>query len=164
MVVNPDLGSEDGSIQHLRDHLDAVEANHNRVTPITPTPLAVPLTTAHRRRLPDERPALTHKFNVGDQEGYLTAGFYEDGRIGELFLRLAKEGSTVSGFADAFATVFSIALQFGVPLTALTNKLIGATYEPMGLTGRPSVPTASSVTDYVARVLDQIQAQQSGVT
>jgi len=78
---------------------------------------------ALRRRLPDERRSLTHHFSVGGQEGYVTVGLYEDGLPGEVFIRMAKEGSTVSGLMDSFATAVSLALQYGVPLQSLCDKL-----------------------------------------
>jgi ribonucleoside-diphosphate reductase alpha chain len=90
-----------------------------------------------RRRLPDERRAITHHFSIGGQEGYLTVGVYEDGSPGEIFVRMAKEGSTVSGLMDGFATVVSLALQHGVPLRILCGKLSHMRFEPSGWTGNP---------------------------
>jgi ribonucleoside-diphosphate reductase alpha chain len=88
--------------------------------------------SAVRRRLPDERHSLTHHFSVGGQEGYVTVGFYEDGLPGELFIRMAKEGSTVSGLMDSFATAVSLALQYGVPLRVLCDKFSHTRFEPSG--------------------------------
>ncbi len=107
----------------------------------------------YRRRLPDERASITHKFNVAGHEGYLTVGLYEDGQPGEIFLRMAKEGSTISGLMDAFATAVSLALQYGVPLTDLINKFSHLRFEPAGFTTNPDVPMAKSLVDYIFRYL-----------
>ncbi|MGH0038361.1 MAG: vitamin B12-dependent ribonucleotide reductase [Myxococcota bacterium] len=106
-----------------------------------------------RRKLPDERVASTHKFSIAGHEGYLTTGLYEDGTPGEIFLRMAKEGSTVSGLMDTVATMTSIALQYGVPLEALVNKFSHTRFEPAGFTNNPEIPIAKSVMDYVFRHL-----------
>ena len=106
-----------------------------------------------RRRLPSERSALTHRFEVGGHEGYITVGLYEDGSPGEIFLRMAKEGSTISGVMDSFATVVSMALQYGVPLEALASKLSHTRFEPQGFTRNPEIPIAKSVMDYIFRWL-----------
>ena len=109
---------------------------------------------AVRRRLPDERRAITHHFSIAGQEGYLTVGVYEDGSPGEIFVRMAKEGSTVSGLMDAFATVVSLALQHGVPLSVLCGKLSHMRFEPSGWTGNPKIGFAKSILDYIARWLE----------
>jgi ribonucleoside-diphosphate reductase alpha chain len=106
-----------------------------------------------RRKLPDERAAHTHKFSIAGHEGYLTVGLYEDGNPGEIFLRMAKEGSTVSGLMDTIATMTSIALQYGVPLKALVDKFSHTRFEPAGFTNNREIPFAKSVTDYVFRYL-----------
>jgi ribonucleoside-diphosphate reductase alpha chain len=106
-----------------------------------------------RRRLPVERAALTHKFNISGQEGYVTVGLYEDGQPGEIFLTMAKEGSTVSGLMDAFATAVSLSLQYGVPLRDLVNKFSHVRFDPQGFTGNPEVPIAKSIIDYLFRWL-----------
>ncbi len=106
-----------------------------------------------RRRLPDERKALTHKFSIGGHEGYLTVGMYEDGTPGELFVVMAKEGSVVSGLMDSFATSVSLALQYGVPLQVLVDKFSHTRFEPSGFTGNPDIPIAKSITDYIFRWL-----------
>jgi ribonucleoside-diphosphate reductase alpha chain len=106
-----------------------------------------------RIKLPDERVARTHKFSIAGHEGYLTVGLYEDGDPGEIFLRMAKEGSTVSGLMDTIATMTSIALQYGVPLKALVDKFSHTRFEPSGFTNNPEIPFAKSVTDYVFRYL-----------
>jgi ribonucleoside-diphosphate reductase alpha chain len=106
-----------------------------------------------RRKLDDERQAVTHKFSISGHEGYLTIGLYEDGQPGEIFLRMAKEGSTVSGLMDTIATMTSIALQYGVPLKALVDKFSHTRFEPAGFTNNRSIPIAKSVMDYVFRYL-----------
>jgi ribonucleoside-diphosphate reductase alpha chain len=110
-------------------------------------------TGAKRRKLPAERNSITHKFNVGGHEGYLTVGMYGDGTPGEIFIKMAKEGSTLSGFMDGFALSVSIGLQYGVPLKALVDKFIHTRFEPSGFTGNPDIPYAKSVLDYIARWL-----------
>ena len=106
-----------------------------------------------RRKLPDEREARTHKFSIAGHEGYLTVGLYDDGQPGEIFLRMAKEGSTVSGLMDTIATMTSIALQYGVPLKALVDKFSHTRFEPAGFTNSREIPIAKSVMDYVFRYL-----------
>ncbi|MBV8083926.1 MAG: vitamin B12-dependent ribonucleotide reductase, partial [Chloroflexi bacterium] len=106
-----------------------------------------------RKRLPAERSALTHRFEVGGHEGYITVGLYEDGTPGEIFLKMAKEGSTVSGLMDSFATAISLALQYGVPLQALVDKFSPSRFEPQGFTKNPEIPIAKSVMDYIFRWL-----------
>jgi ribonucleoside-diphosphate reductase alpha chain len=104
-----------------------------------------------RRRLPDERHALTHKFDIAGHEGYITVGLFEDGQPGEIFLVMAKEGSTISGFADAFAQAISYALQYGVPLQDLVDKFSHVRFEPSGMTKNPDVRFAKSIVDYIFR-------------
>ena len=106
-----------------------------------------------RRRLPDERQSITHKFDIAGHEGYITVGLYEDGQPGELFLTMAKEGSTISGFADAFAQAISYALQYGVPLQDLVDKFSHVRFEPSGMTKNPDVRFAKSIVDYIFRWL-----------
>jgi ribonucleoside-diphosphate reductase alpha chain len=106
-----------------------------------------------RRKLPDERHSITHKFDVAGHEGYITVGMFEDGTPGEIFLVMAKEGSTISGFADAFAQAVSYALQYGVPLQALVDKFSHARFEPSGMTKNPEVRFAKSIVDYIFRWL-----------
>lgn len=107
----------------------------------------------HRERLPATRPSITHKFSVGGHEGYLTVGQYEGGRPGELFVTMAKEGSTVGGMMDAFATSISLCLQFGVPLEDLVKKFTHQRFEPSGMTSNRDIPFAKSVVDYIFRWL-----------
>jgi ribonucleoside-diphosphate reductase alpha chain len=107
-----------------------------------------------RRRMPRERHSLTHKFSVGGHEGYITAGEYEDGSIGEVFLTdVGKEGSTIKGLMNAFATAISIGLQYGVPLETLVRKFAYMRFEPEGYTGNPEIPFAKSMPDYIMRWL-----------
>src|SRR5688572_3671891 len=106
-----------------------------------------------RRKLPDERQASTHKFDIQGHEGYITVGLFEDGRPGEIFLVMAKEGSTISGFADAFAQAISYALQYGVPLQALVDKFSHVRFEPSGMTRNPEIRFAKSIVDYIFRWL-----------
>jgi len=106
---------------------------------------------ARRRKLPDERRSITHKFDIGGHEGYITVGLYEDGQPGELFLVMAKEGSTISGFADAFAQAISYALQYGVPLQDLVDKFSHVRFEPSGITKHPEIRMAKSIVDYIFR-------------
>jgi len=108
---------------------------------------------AKRHKLPNERTSITHKFSVGGHEGYLTVGKYEDGTPGEIFIKMAKEGSTLSGIMDAFALSVSIALQYGVPLRALVDKFCNSRFEPSGYTGNPEIRYAKSVVDYIGRWL-----------
>jgi len=108
----------------------------------------------HRRRLPSERTAITHKFEISGHEGYITVGLYPDGQPGEIFLKMAKEGSTVSGLMDSFATTVSVALQYGVPLRDLVNKFAHVRFEPSGFTGNQEIPIAKSLIDYIFRWLD----------
>ena len=104
-----------------------------------------------RRRLPDERHAITHKFDIAGHEGYITVGLFEDGAPGEIFLVMAKEGSTISGFADAFAQAVSYALQYGVPLQVLVDKFSHVRFEPSGRTRNRDVVIAKSIVDYIFR-------------
>ena len=107
----------------------------------------------HRRRLPAERSAITHRFDIAGHEGYITVGLYADGQPGEIFLKMAKEGSTVSGLMDSFATTVSVALQYGVPLRDLVHKFAHVRFEPSGFTGNQEIPIAKSIVDYIFRWL-----------
>ncbi len=129
------------------------DAGENKGDPIVET---VPVEPARptRRRMPRERHSLTHKFSVGGHEGYITAGEYEDGSIGEVFLTdVGKEGSTIKGLMNAFATAISIGLQYGVPLETLVRKFAYMRFEPEGYTGNPEIPFAKSMPDYIMRWL-----------
>ena len=108
---------------------------------------------ARRERLPDTRPSVTHKFSVAGHEGYITVGLYPDGRAGELFICMAKEGSTIGGLMDCFGTATSMSLQYGVPLEVLVNKFAHTRFEPMGHTTNPDIRIAKSLVDYIFRWL-----------
>ncbi|MGN6185157.1 MAG: vitamin B12-dependent ribonucleotide reductase [Thermoanaerobaculia bacterium] len=108
---------------------------------------------AVRRKLPDERESITHKFSIGGHEGYITVGKYEDGAPGEIFITMAKEGSTISGLMDSFATMTSLALQHGVPLQLLVDKFTHTRFEPSGFTKNPEIPMAKSIMDYIFKWL-----------
>jgi ribonucleoside-diphosphate reductase alpha chain len=107
----------------------------------------------YRRKLPDERLSITHKFSIAGHEGYVTVGMYEDGNPGEIFITMSKEGSTISGLMDSFATAISLALQYGVPLPILVSKFSHARFEPAGWTNNKEIPVAKSVMDYIFRWL-----------
>jgi len=104
-----------------------------------------------RRRLPETRGSITHKFNVAGHEGYLIVGLYEDGRPGELFITMAKEGSTIGGLMDSLGTAISVALQYGVPVESLVTKFAHQRFEPMGITSNLDIPFAKSLVDYIFR-------------
>jgi ribonucleoside-diphosphate reductase alpha chain len=108
---------------------------------------------AQREKMPVERASLTHKFSVGGHEGYVTVGMYEDNRPGEVFIKMSKEGSTLSGVMDGLALTLSIGLQYGVPLKVLVDKLVNTRFEPSGITSNPNIRFVSSVLDYLARWL-----------
>jgi ribonucleoside-diphosphate reductase alpha chain len=130
----------EGAIHNLKTTTECQGANSSR--------------PAVRRRLPDERHSLTHHFSIGGQEGYVTVGLYEDGMPGEMFIRMAKEGSTVSGLMDSFATAVSLALQYGVPLEVLCDKFSPTRFEPSGWSGNPQIGYAKSLMDYLFRWLE----------
>ena len=109
---------------------------------------------AVRRKLPDERQAITHKFSIAGQEGYFTVGLYEDGSPGEIFIKMSKEGSTISGLMDSFAVAISMCLQYGVPLRVLVNKFSHSRFEPSGYTTNKEIPIAKSLMDYIFRWFD----------
>src|SRR5690349_13434236 len=109
---------------------------------------------AVRHKLQEERASITHKFKVGDHEGYITVGLYPNGEPSELFITMAKEGSTVSGLMDSFALAVSIALQHGVPLKLFCEKFAHTRFEPSGWSGNPDIGFAKSIMDYIFRWLD----------
>src|SRR5260370_2746643 len=106
-----------------------------------------------REKMPVERTSVTHKFSVGGHEGYITVGKYDDGRVGEVFIKMSKEGSTLSGIMDGFALTMSLGLQYGVPLKVFVDKLLNTRFEPSGFTANPNIRFVSSVLDYIARWL-----------
>ncbi len=126
-------------------------------------PAVVAEPTPIRRRLPNDRDAICHKFDIAGHEGYIHVGFYEDGTPGEIFIKMAKEGSTISGLMDSIATLTSLALQYGVPLEALVSKFGHVRFEPSGFTKNPEIPYAKSLTDYIFRFLGNrfLPAEQS---
>jgi hypothetical protein len=109
---------------------------------------------ATRKSLPVTRESVTHKFSVGNHEGYLTIGLYPNGRPGEIFLKMSKEGSTMSGMSQAFCRAFSLAIQHGLSLNDAVARFKGMRFEPMGHTSNPDIPEASSIVDYIARFLE----------
>jgi ribonucleoside-diphosphate reductase alpha chain len=116
----------------------------------SPLPPAEP----YRKRMPSTRQSITHKFEIAGHEGYLTVGIYDDGSPGELFITMAKEGSTVGGTMDAFGTAISLCLQYGVPITELVKKFTHSRFEPSGFTKNPEIPNAKSIVDYIFRWLE----------
>lgn len=109
---------------------------------------------AQRDTMPITRESVTHKFQIMGHEGYLTIGLFEDGRPGELFIKMAKEGSTLSGLIQAYCRAFSLALQYGLPVHEAVKRFKGMRFEPMGHTSNPEIPEALSIIDYVARYLE----------
>jgi hypothetical protein len=120
--------------------------------PFTPEVIAA-LNSPYRRRMPDTRMSLTHRFEIAGHEGYITVGLFEDGLPGEIFITMSKEGSTIGGLMDSLATLTSVALQYGVPLESLVKKFAYQRFEPSGFTKNPDIRHATSVTDYVFRWL-----------
>ena len=141
--VNGDGGGLSGNCQNRS------EATSDLKPTTSPGPPA-----ANRHRLPDERPAITHHFAVGGHEGYLTVGLYPNGQPGEIFIRMAKEGSTIAGLMECFGTVVSVSLQHGVPLRVLCDKLSHTRFEPSGWTGSAELGYAKSIMDYLFRWLE----------
>ena len=140
---------------------DAKPVAEEVAAPVEPKPF--------RRRMPRERQSLTHKFSIGGHEGYITAGMYEDGTLGEIFLTdIGKEGSTLRGMMNAFATSISLSLQYGVPLETLVRKFSYMRFDPEGITGNPEIPFAKSMPDYImrwlaSRFLDADSCEELGI-
>ncbi|MDR0390418.1 MAG: vitamin B12-dependent ribonucleotide reductase, partial [Planctomycetaceae bacterium] len=139
----------------------------NDTTPVAESRRKKRATSVPRReRLPDTRQSVTHKFNVSGHEGYITVGLYPDGRVGELFITMAKEGSTIGGLMDCFGTAISMSLQYGVPLNVYIEKFSHTRFEPLGMTKNPDIPIAKSLVDYIFRWLgrtflpDMLSVQQ----
>lgn len=129
------------------------------LNPHVPQPARNPDTDAQnmvtaRQALPATRSSLTHKFVIGGHEGYLTVGLHADGRPGEIFIKMSKEGSTISGMCQAFCRAFSLSLQFGLTIDEAVVRFKGMRFEPMGATNNPDIPEALSIVDYVARFLE----------
>ena len=144
-----------------RGHVLALVRNGTRV--VDPTDPGRPTI-----KLPDERQAITHKFDVGGHEGYIIVGLYPDGSVGEIFITMAKEGSTISGLMDSFATMTSLALQHGVPLNFLVDKFTHTRFEPSGFTKNPEIPMTKSIMDYIfkwlaTKFLDRESQSNAGV-
>ncbi|MGP0066118.1 MAG: vitamin B12-dependent ribonucleotide reductase [Isosphaeraceae bacterium] len=131
----------------------ATASSHQEVRPASPAPAATPSNQPRRERLPHTRRSLTHKFDIQGHEGYINVGFYPDGRPGELFITMAKEGSTIGGLMDVLGTAISIGLQYGVPLEVFVNKFAHSRFEPAGFTKNPDIPIAKSIADYIFRWL-----------
>jgi ribonucleoside-diphosphate reductase alpha chain len=138
-------GEAAAELEQLRQRVRELEAQVERLQKEVGKPL--------RRRLPEVRQAVNHKFSIANHEGYLNVGLFADGQPGELFITMAKEGSTIGGLMDTIATLTSIALQYGVPLEALVKKFSHQRFEPSGFTKNRDVPVASSITDYIFRWL-----------
>ena len=139
---------KDGEAELSPDAAETIEALRRQLAAAQ-----VEASKPHRRRLPSERTAVTHKFDIAGHEGYITVGLYPDGQPGEIFLKMAKEGSTISGLMDTLATSVSLALQYGVPLRDVVNKFAHVRFEPSGFTGNPEIPIAKSLVDYIFRWL-----------
>jgi ribonucleoside-diphosphate reductase alpha chain len=143
----------DGSKRTQPLNVSRTDLNKNDLVKISRDQLEAARRKPHRSRLPATRPSLTHKFSVARHEGYLNVGLYKDGSPGELFITMAKEGSTVGGMMDAFATAVSLCLQYGVPLEDLVRKFSHQRFEPSGMTDNRDVPMAKSIVDYIFRWL-----------
>ena len=143
-----DLISSIGKSQSEGDNERKVDTG-----PVRPQEQKELFVRAQRRKLSDERKSITHKFAIGGHEGYIIVGMYRDGMPGEIFIKMAKEGSTLSGFMDGLALAISIGLQYGVPLKTIADKLTNTRFEPSGYTENPSIRYATSVLDYIARWL-----------
>jgi len=141
--LNTNQSSVDSSESTSTDQVLALKEEIDRLARQSTQPL--------RRRLPETRQAVTHKFDIAGHEGYLTVGLFEDGSPGELFITMAKEGSTIGGLMDSVATLTSMALQYGVPLDALVKKFSHQRFEPSGFTKNPNIRNCSSIPDYVFR-------------
>jgi ribonucleoside-diphosphate reductase alpha chain len=154
----------DGYLQSWKLGVKAVAIyrdNSKRTQPLSTTTDAqkadkkeVDVKKANRRKLPDERQSITHKFSIAGQEGYFMVGLYDDGSPGELFIKMSKEGSTISGLMDSFAVSISMCLQYGVPLRVLVNKFSHTRFEPSGYTTNREIPIAKSLMDYIFRWFD----------
>ena len=108
---------------------------------------------ASRKALPPTHDSVTHKFSINGHEGYLTIGLFEDGTPGEIFIKMSKEGSTLSGLIQGFCRAFSLAIQYGLPLSEAVDKFVNMRFDPLGSTSNPEIPQATSILDYVAQYL-----------
>jgi len=143
--LNTKQTNEGGDVSTMAEKVQALESELEKLRVVAGQPL--------RRRLPDTRTAMTHKFDIAGHEGYLTVGLFENGQPGELFITMAKEGSTIGGLMDAIGTLTSLALQYGVPMEALLKKFAHQRFEPSGFTKNPEIRNAASIIDYVFRWL-----------
>jgi len=134
-------------MEQKQEHIGAHSQTHPNLED------AVMLAGDTRERLPDTRRSITHKFSVSGTEGYIIVGLYDDGRPGELFIKIAKQGSTLGGLTNAIGVLASVALQYGVPVGELARKLKDSRFEPLGHTKNPKIKEASSVVDYIFRWL-----------
>jgi len=123
-----------------------------------------PRMVSQRRSLPPVRDSITHKFQIMGHEGYLTIGLFDDGHPGEIFIKMAKEGSTLSGLVQGYCRAFSLALQYGLPLDEAVRRFKGMRFEPLGSTSNPEIPEALSIIDYVARYLELKFAEDQSST
>jgi ribonucleoside-diphosphate reductase alpha chain len=135
--------STSAQVKTLESHIAELQSEISRLGTLSQHPA--------RRRLPDTRMAINHKFDIAGHEGYLTVGLFESGQPGELFVTMAKEGSTIGGLMDSVGALTSLSLQYGVPLDALVNKFSHQRFEPSGFTKNPDIRQASSIIDYVFR-------------
>jgi ribonucleoside-diphosphate reductase alpha chain len=142
---------KDSSKENGKGKMEEVKVEVASVETVKVLPVAENAGAPRRRRMPDERRAINHKFTVGGHKGYITVGLYDDGTPGEMFITMAKEGSVISGLMDAFATSVSIGLQYGVPLQVLVNKFVHMRFEPSGFTNNPNIRIAKSIVDYIFR-------------
>jgi ribonucleoside-diphosphate reductase alpha chain len=148
-------GSRAGQVLSHAEKSDAAALVEEKETGIeAAAPVTPPAEGLHRRHMPAERQSITHKFRVGEQEGFLTVGLFDDGTPGEIFVVISKEGSTIRGLMDSVAMLTSYSLQYGVPLATLVNKFKGVHFEPAGFTSNPELPQASSLVDYIFRWLE----------
>jgi ribonucleoside-diphosphate reductase alpha chain len=145
--LNTNQSSTESESESVEDKIASLEKEIERLGKQVTQPL--------RRRLPETRKAVTHKFDIAGHEGYLTVGLFEDDSPGELFITMAKEGSTIGGLMDSVATLTSMALQYGVPLDALVKKFSHQRFEPSGFTKNPNIRNCSSIPDYVFRWMSQ---------
>lgn len=152
LSTNADGKVTDGNKPVVDDGLGALSAEERTVIEAMRKIHGGP-PAAVRIKLDDERRSLTHKFSIGGHDGYITVGLYQDGSPGEIFVRMAKEGSVIAGLMDSFATAISLALQHGVPLKLLSEKFKGTRFQPDGFTGNPEIPIATSIMDYLFRWL-----------
>ncbi|MFN2463662.1 MAG: vitamin B12-dependent ribonucleotide reductase [Candidatus Dormibacteria bacterium] len=140
-------------ISVYRDNCKRSQPLNTRLDEKKPDRVEVVTRVPKRSKLPDERQSITHKFDIQGHEGYITVSMFEDGTPGEIFVKMAKEGSTLSGMMDSFAIMVSLSLQYGVPLEALVSKFSHVRFEPSGYTSNPEIPIAKSIVDYIFRWL-----------